>query len=249
MRIRAYLKPEDLHQAYERLVSTKGATVMAGGMFLRLQKRMFPLMIDLSDMGLEGIVEKDDRFEIGAMTPLRTIENDMRLPDALRVAMRQIAGISLRNMATVGGSVMGKYPFSDVITPLLALDAKLHFHTHGEMTLVAFMEAERVKQDILTKITIQKPESSAFKTFKTVYVDFSLLNLAVVKKADQMFTVAIGARPGHAKQVMVEGLEEIDAILEAFEFGSNIRASGEYRRAIATAFLEDIREEDRKSVV
>jgi CO/xanthine dehydrogenase FAD-binding subunit len=43
-------------------------------------------------------------------------------------AVSQIMGVAFRNGATVGGSVAGKFPFSDLITPLLALDTTLIFY-------------------------------------------------------------------------------------------------------------------------
>lgn len=246
MRIRELFRPEDLNQAYERLVSTKGAVVMAGGMFLRLQKRHFPLMIDLTGLGLEGIqiLGNGQEIEIGAMTCLRDIEKNDRLPAVLREAMLQIGGVSLRNMATIGGSVMGKYPFSDVITALLALDASLHFHKAGRVKLAVFMEMDRMEHDILTKIVFERPKASAYKTYKNVYVDFALLNVGVALKADHKYSVSIGARPGHAKQAFATSLDDPEAVLDSFEFDDNIRASGDYRRALAKAFLEDLREEE-----
>lgn len=244
MRIGTYYEPKDLSDAYENLVNTKGAVIMAGGMFLRLQKRHFPMMIDLSMLGLEGVTEKEGRIEIGAMTCLRDIEKSEKVPAALIEAMRQVGGVSLRNMATIGGSVMGKYPFSDVITPLLALDATLHFYKEGEMRLATFLEGNHPKQDILTNVTFNKPVSSAFKTFKKVYVDFSLLNVVVAKLEEGAYKISIGARPGHAKHIDVQSLKDVKHIISAFEFGDNIRASGAYRNALAQAFLEDLREEE-----
>ena len=41
---------------------------------------------------------------------------------AVKEALRHIIGVQLRNTATVGGSVWGRFGFSDVITLLLAMD-------------------------------------------------------------------------------------------------------------------------------
>jgi CO/xanthine dehydrogenase FAD-binding subunit len=238
MRIRDYIKPGDLSHAYERLVGTKGAVVMGGGIFLRLQNRTVPLMIDLADLGLDGVNITGDRVEIGAMTTLRQIEKHIGLPEALTGAMKQIAGISVRNMATIGGSVMGRYPFSDVIPVLLSFDTTLHFHSSGDMALLEYLENGLPCCDILTHLTFRMPEKSAYKAYKTIYTDFALVNVSVAKKDG--YCVSIGARPGHSKCVRVDGAEEVLGLVERFEFGTDHRASAEYRKALAQALLEDI---------
>lgn len=238
MRIRDYIKPGDLSHAYERLVGTKGAVVMGGGIFLRLQKRTVPLMIDLSDLGLDGVNITGDVVEIGAMTTLRQIENHIGLPEALTGAMRQIAGVSVRNMATMGGSVMGRYPFSDVIPVLLAFDTTLHFHSSGDMALIDYLDNGLTCCDILTHMTFKMPEKSAYKAYKSIYTDFALVNVSVAKKDG--YCVSIGARPGHSKCVRVDSPVDVLGSVEQFEFGDDHRASAEYRKALAIALLEDI---------
>ncbi|MBM7561724.1 FAD binding domain-containing protein [Fusibacter tunisiensis] len=240
MRITRYIQPNDLNEAYERLVETKGAVIMAGGMFLRLQHRTLPLVIDLGHLGLDGISSAGGLVTIGAMTPLRCLETSQDLPDILKKGTRQVAGVAVRNMATVGGSIMGRYPFSDVACCLLALDAKLKFHYHGEMTLQSFLDHGLEGEDILLEVFFEMPEASDYKSFRKTYTDFPTVAVGVVKR--ESYTVAIGARPGRAKKWTYDEMNRQTLALEAFEFSSDRRASAEYRKQLAAALLEDIME-------
>lgn len=42
---------------------------------------------------------------------------------AVRESLRHIVGVQFRNLATVGGSIFGRFGFSDVLTMFLALDS------------------------------------------------------------------------------------------------------------------------------
>lgn len=87
-------------------------------------------LIDLSAIpGIERISVQDGELIIGAMARL----NDCCLHPAvaekaplLADAIRQIAGWSVRNQATLGGNVV--YRVGDAVPALLALDAKLTWH-------------------------------------------------------------------------------------------------------------------------
>lgn len=60
------------------------------------------------------------------MTPLRELEINKRLNEythgAVRESLRHIVGVQFRNCATIGGSIWGRYGFSDVLTMFLAMD-------------------------------------------------------------------------------------------------------------------------------
>lgn len=237
MRIKEYTNPINIDDAYEQLVSQKNATLLGGGLFLRLQKRNLPLVIDLNGMGLNRIESSTDHFRIGAMATLRQIETHPALPRALVESTRQVAGVAVRNLATIGGSVMGRYPFSDINTALVALNATLHFHRTGALSIHQFMREGLTEPDILVDLTLEPVEKSLFTSFKAVYTDFSLLNLAIVKKEN--YTLAMGATPSRGRAISFNPDEPLDFALDQFSFETDRRGSGIYRRAIAKALLED----------
>ncbi len=47
-----------------------------------------------------------------------------------RDAVKDIVGVQLRNLATIGGSVYSRFSFSDVICSLLCLECDVYKHMH-----------------------------------------------------------------------------------------------------------------------
>ena len=77
------------------------------------------------------------------------------------------------------------------------------------------------------------------KYFKKVYTDFSLVNVSCADNC-----LAIGARPGRTVVINQPDVSlSPKELLENVEFDSDYRASGEYRRALAEALVEDILKE------
>ena len=71
---------------------------------------------------------------------------------ASKEALRHIVGVQFRNLATIGGSLCGRFGFSDVLTLLLALDASVVLYKGGEIKLADFAEAGP-GSDILTHVS------------------------------------------------------------------------------------------------
>lgn len=239
MNINKLIKPDNITDAYVNYSKHKGAILMAGGVFLKLQKKNIPLAIDLSALGLDYIKQEGDVTRIGAMTSLRSIENCDDIPVALQLSVRQIGGVGLRNVATLGGSVCGNYPFSDVTTALLALDAQLVFYKAGIVSLQAYLEGAYQEKDILKEIMVPNVSCSNFKSFKMVYTDFSLVNVCVSYKEE--WRISIGSRPGGPvllKQNKIS-YNSILNVLETVSFGDDHRASGKYRKALAEVLIND----------
>ena len=108
---------------------------------------------------MDTIEETDTEFAIGAMATLRSLETHAALNaatnGAMREAVRHIVGVQFRNCATVGGSVYGRFGFSDVLTLLLALDCDVELYKAGRMPIAQFA-ALPYDRDILTHVYIKK---------------------------------------------------------------------------------------------
>jgi len=240
-----YKKPESMEEAYS-LYELEGSEIIGGGAWLKLGNQTKALGIDLEKLGLNKIEDKEDGIYIGAMTNLYQLEESEILKDVysgiISLSASKIMGVQVRNIATIGGTVCGKYGFSDLITPLLAIGAKLKFYKAGVMTLEEFMAKKGKNLDILTDVIIPKAEGNGcFETFKKTSIDFAVVNMTVVKSGNQI-SIAVGARPGVAKVNRIEieevikqreagtPLHDISAkVISEFNFGANHRASKEYR--------------------
>ncbi len=239
-----YLRPSSLEEAYEAL-QRKNSAVLGGMLWLRLGNRRITTAIDLSALGLDRIEETEEYIRIGAYVSLRTLETDPRLhaltDGVLTEALKSIVGVQFRNMATVGGSIFGRFGYSDVLTVCLALDASVELYRGGVIPLAEFCEMERVR-DILTHIRIPRRALRAvYGAHRNSATDFPALNVCAAAY-DGNLTVTVGARPlrAVAYRLPLEGADSpeiAERIAAQTVFSSNRRASEEYRRHLCRVLL------------
>lgn len=254
MKIENYKLATSLSEAEELL--DNGGVVLGGCAYLRLAGRKIKTAIDLSGLGLDKIEINGDQLEIGSMVTLREFETNEILKSfssgVLGQAVKHIVGIQLRNLVTIGGSVMGRYPFSDPITALLALDARLVFHKNGEHSLESYLQGKGFK-DILLKIII--PTNTNYASYQSVRksaTDYPIINVCTAT-GDNGTRVVVGARPGRAIRSLEaeQYLNSIDhknmseeiikkaAVMatEELKFSDNPRGSAEYRRKVCPVLI------------
>ena len=131
----------------------------------------------------------------------------------MRESVRHIVGVQLRNLATVGGSIYGRFGFSDVLTMFLAMDTEVELYKAGRMPLVEF--AKQIGgRDILVKLIVHKDKAVYhYQSVRNTQTDFPVLTCAAAKRADGAYRFSIGARPGRA--VLFEAsAETIQALIE-----------------------------------
>jgi CO/xanthine dehydrogenase FAD-binding subunit len=254
-----YLHASSLADAYDILTSVPGSVVLGGCGYLRLGRRRIGTAIDLSQLPLDGIAETDSTVEIGAMTTLRTIETHPLTGSlwggVLPSALESIVGVQLRGCVTLGGTVAGRYPFSDPITALVALDGTVQLYHQGPAALTEYLAA-KPEPDIVEKILLPRDgRLAAFASVRRSATDFAVLNVAVARCADG-FRLVVGSRPGRAMRAVLaeaylnqHGLDGRTAteagrmVAEELAFGDNSRASGAYRRAVCPVLIERALEE------
>lgn len=251
-RAKEYVKVQSLDEAYERN-QKRNAMVVGGMMWMKMASFQKTSVIDLSDLGLDKIEETDDEFRIGCMCTLRELELHKGLNQTygnmMKECTRHIVGVQFRNGATVGGSIFGRFGFSDVLTAFLVLDAYVELHHAGVVALKDFVKMPK-DNDILVRIILKKDgRSCAYGSQRRTQTDFPLLAAAVAKKDDQWF-VSVGARPARAELVVVkDGPDKVAVAREAvsqYRFGTNLRGSAEYRRVLAGVYVRRLMEQVEK---
>lgn len=252
LQINQYVKVSSIEEAYE--LNQKKNNVIIGGMhWLKMMDRMVGTAIDLSGLGLDEIVETEDAFEIGCMVTLRQLEQHEGLnrytAGAVADAVKDIVGVQFRNTATVGGSIFGRYGFSDVLTVFMALDTTVVCHADGEIPLQEFAKMAP-NRDILVKLIVKKvPVKVAYLAQRHAKTDFPILACAVSFMGGR-WNAVLGARPGRAELVAdTENMvSEAAAEEEAMAFGkfaaeqlvynTNMRGSAEYRKQITPVLVK-----------
>ena len=176
--IREYARPATLEEAWQ-LNQKRPNRVLGGMLWLKMEKISVGTAIDLSALGLDTIEETDTEFAIGAMATLRSLETHAALNaatnGAMREAVRHIVGVQFRNCVTVGGSVYGRFGFSDVLTLLLALDCDVELYKAGRMPIAQFA-ALPYDRDILTHVYIKKTPGLAvhYQSVRATQTDFPM---------------------------------------------------------------------------
>ncbi len=247
LQFKNYARPETVEEAYELVRRGRTNRVMGGGVWLRLQNRRIATMIDLSACGLDQIEEDENSFRIGAMVTLHQLECHEAFNEAtchvFERSVRDVVGVQFRNLATVGGSVYGRFGFSDVLTSLLPLDTEVELVGAGIVSLASFRNMP-YERDVLTHVIVHKhPYQADFEAVRRSATDFPVLNVCAASWGDA-WHVAVGARPTKAQ--LVEGkhlglpvnftVEELDVAcdkLAELPMGSNMRGSERYRRHLA----------------
>lgn len=155
--IKNYARPATVEEALGLLRAKKSNTALGGMLWLKLQEKNVDTVVDLSGLGLDSIEETEEGWRIGAMVTLRQLETHEGLAaftgGAMAESVKHIVGVQFRNLATIGGSVFGRFGFSDPLTLLLALDARVELAEAGRMSLKDFA-ASGIRKDILTHIFI-----------------------------------------------------------------------------------------------
>ena len=136
--IQTYTRAKSLEEAYQ-LNQNRRNRVIGGMLWVKTGSGSVNTAIDLCDLGLDSIEENDEAFTIGASVTLRQLETHERLAaytcGAVRNAVKDIVGVQFRNMATVGGSIWGRFGFSDVLTVFLSMDCDVELYRGGVMPL------------------------------------------------------------------------------------------------------------------
>ena len=250
--IQKYVRAQSLEEAYQ-LNQSKRNRIVGGMMWLRLGSGGVGTAIDLCDLGLDTIEETDAQFSIGAMVPLRQLELHAGLNTytggAVKNAVKDIVGVQFRNMATVGGSIWGRFGFSDVLTMFLAMDCFVELYKGGLVPLEQFAGMKK-DNDILVRLIVKKtPGKFVYTAMRNQRTDFPVLACAL-SQMDGTYRAVIGARPSRAmvirdeKGLLAQGITESSA--KAFaEFaantaptGSNIRGSAAYRTHLIRVLTE-----------
>ena len=252
LKIANYVRAKSLEEAYT--LAQKRTNVILGGMlWLKMQNRSVQTAIDLCDLGLDKIEEQDDCFSIGAMVSLRALEMHPGLnaltQGAMAEAVKHIVGVQFRNLATLGGSLYGRFGFSDVLTLFQVLDAEVELYHHGIMKINDFAQLPRTTRDLLVRVIVPKRSMRVcYLSQRNTATDFPVVACAV-SETDGKYLCAIGARPGAAvvftdeQGLLCDGITQESA--EAFgkeianraSFGSNTRASAAYRKQVCAVLV------------
>ena len=247
LKIKEIVRPQSLEEAYE-LNQKRTNRILGGMLWMRMSNIQIQKAIDLSGLGLDKIEETEEEFSIGCMVTLRELELHTGLNTCfeglIRRSVEDIVGVQFRNSATIGGSLFGRFGFSDVLTAFLVLDTYVELYKGGVCPLAEFASGKR-DNDILVRVIVKKTKGHyAYQSYRNTKTDFPVLAVAMAQAEDGV-KAAVGARPQRAEVRIATDLERdtLKALADSFAYGSNMRASAEYRKHLASVLLKRAAEE------
>lgn len=264
-----YHRPTSLAEVLALLGRTEVRTVpLAGG--TDLVGRASPAIqavVDLRDLGLSYIREDGSLIRIGATTTLQELVNAPLLHDLASGLIARTAHTSatslIRNMATIGGTLISAATTADLPPVLLALDAQLALYTPDprQISLAHFYESypnPLAKGGLLTEITVARPavgSGAAYHKVGRTPADAPILGVAVVlaiaNGTCRHVSIAVGGiQPvpvrlveaeqwlmGHQldEQLIRQVTDELPALLDP---QSDFRASRQYRKRVCAVLAQ-----------
>ena len=258
--IRHFITPRTLEEAYAALIAHRKNRLLGGCMFLKMGHKLINTGIDLCELGLDKISRSEGWIDIGATCTYGDLAGSSLLQEfaggLIPRALLPVVGIQLRNGVQVGASVFSKFGFSDFIPALLAVGAEVTLYQAGRMALADFLDRP-LSRDILVAVHLPDHKYvAACQSLRVTASDLPVINCAVAKDLSTgTWRIAAGALPSRARLVPAaaglladreqtgQGLADVTideacAILrESLPFGSNARASRDYRQAMAGVLL------------
>ncbi|MDD2459396.1 MAG: FAD binding domain-containing protein [Eubacteriales bacterium] len=253
--IRQVVTPESVEDAFSALMANRNNRILGGCAFLKMGQKLINQGISLEKLELDFIRQQDGWIDIGAACTYGQLSDNALIQayaDGVIVkALQPIVGVQLRNRVQVGASVFSRYGFSDFLPVLLALGAEVTLHQGGRMPLETFLEQPLTRDVLLAVHLPDRPQTAACQSLRYTASDLPVVNCAVARdEVSRSWRIAIGARPGRAQLVPAasslltgKALSEaaIQHVLEAIAlltFGSNARASADYRQAMAKVLAQ-----------
>ena len=229
-------------------------------------------IVFLGKLGLDAITEDDKEIRIGALCTFSDIGNNeviqKGLP-ALLDAMNEIAGITVRNSATLGGNIMNASPAADSVPVLMALGAKFALQGPAGTRMISVEDffkgpgkTAADSSEILTEIIIEKQKGKAAfrKLGRRKAETLSVVNAAAYVEVDQKICKIVRVSIGSVAPTVVrcKAVEQAligkeltketiktasEAVLDEINPINDIRATAWYRNKVAPVMVRRAIEE------
>jgi carbon-monoxide dehydrogenase medium subunit len=266
-----YHEPATLAETFALLDGDAGETaILAGGTDLLLQMRRrlrhYKSVINIKRVpGLDTLsFDSANGLTCGALVTMRALETDATVRatyPALAEAAEVVAGVQLRNLATIGGNIGNASPSADTVPPLVALAATVTVEGPGGTRTLAiencFAGPGRTvfaHNEVIRSLQVPAPPAQSGSAYER-FTPRSAMDIAVVSVAAFVALdasgrcadcrIALGAvspvplRATAAEDAMrgqsitPQLIEQAGALAGvAAEPITDIRGSAEYRRAL-----------------
>jgi CO/xanthine dehydrogenase FAD-binding subunit len=251
MKLKEYYVAQSVEEVVTLINKSRKNIILGGSHWLKMGNTSYNTGIDISELGLNQIEEKESTIIIGGDVSLRQIETNPiieKYAGILKEAVSSIVGVQFRNTARIGASVFSRFGFSDVTAALLTLDTLVEINASEIIHLEAYLLLPR-QRHFITRIFIKKESLQyVYYTMRQNTTSLPYMILGISKNNHEKWRISIGARPGTAilahktMKHLNDGSVDLDEACELLvgEIGlrDNIFASQSYREHLAHVFLK-----------
>ncbi len=228
--ITQYHRPLTLDEAIA-LTARPDVVIIAGGTSVNADPDRSPVTaVDLQALDLAGIDTDGESVRIGATTHLQDLVDSALVPAVLRDLARREAPNTIRNAATVGGTIGAVDSESELLAGLLAFGATVTLAHAGSTTEHALDEIldepTLLNGGIMTSVSI--PSNGLAAADRTGRTPMDRPIVMAVAHRDNAGAVRL-AMTGIASRPMLVDPEQVASLNPPSDF----RGSSDYRKSIA----------------
>ena len=255
MDIKNYFKPKDPAEFFKVTKEKEHWKIIAGGTFVSRQKyTKIDTLIDIQNLNFKYTKENNDALNIGSMTTFTDFieTKDSYANGLLAKSFSKCGPITVRNIATIGGNIMGGYYWNDTTPILLYLEAKLLFlkdlDDEIEVKIEDFLnDRAKYKKMLLKEIIL----SGKYKNEKVFYNRFARTesdiptSIFLGGKVEGNNKIVIGAstvRPFSMVSKEDISFQHIEEEIKNTHIMDDLRGSSDYKRKIIKAQYNEYKE-------
>lgn len=237
-----YHRPESLEEALSLLNRANPRTVvLAGGTSILAMESTEPFeVVDLQSLGLDAIRTDATMIEIGATVRLDQLAAHPAVPHLLQELTHREGPNSLRNIATVGGTIAAADPDSELVAGCLVFEGRVTVAGPGGATRTVELDELLADRSLLEGVIITTVRiatggtAAAARTGRT--------------PSDTSIVAAVGRRTSAGVRLALTGIASVPILVEpdrvdALRPPGDFRGSSEYRLHLARTLTARVMEQ------
>jgi len=245
--ITEYHRPTTLDDAIT-LSALPGAVIVGGGTVATVNADQDAVVaVDLQALALDGITGDSNSIEMGATTRLQDLVESRLVPPVLTELARREAPNTIRNAATIGGTIGVADPESQLLVGLVAFGATVTLARSGSTTEHALVDllgqSQLLDGAIITSVRVPVGGAAAADRTARTPMDQPIVTAVAHRAIDGTVTLAMSGVAAGPVVVDPGDIEELDP-------PPDFRGSAEYRahlgRVLAARVLASVNEEGEK---
>ena len=239
-----YHRPTTIDEALALLSREEIPTIPIGGgsALSRILKEPVAV-VDIQKLGIDQIKDHGKTIELGAAVTLQNLLDSASIFSPLDRVVRHEATYNLRQVATIGGTLVAANGRSPVATALLALNVKLVLLPRDEVVDIGDFLALRsdwLQGRIIIAARMPKNVRLDYEYVARTPADQPIVCVAICKWPSGRTRVALGGF-GEAPNLAFDGSESIGAVVAAkntYALADDEWAGSAYRQEVSSILTE-----------